>query len=130
MKKILHTFLAICFSILAFSQPSEDYNAWQTYFQNGTNYYNYQELDKAANAFNNAFNIAEEIFEVVSNEFMSTAYSYAVILVQLEQNDLAQEPMEKAIIGLKALYGETNEQTFFFSVNFCSEGHPKIGCIN
>ena len=110
MKKILHTFLAICFSILAFSQPSEDYNAWQTYFQNGTNYYNYQELDKAANAFNNAFNIAEEIFEVASNEFMSTAYSYAVILVQLEQNDLAQEPMEKAIIGLKALYGETNEQ--------------------
>lgn len=110
MKKILHSFLAICFSILAFSQRSEDYNKWQTYFQNGTNYYNYQELDKAANAFKNAYILAEEIFEVASNEYMSTAYSYAVILVQLEQNDFAQEPMEKAIIGIKALYGETNEQ--------------------
>jgi len=110
MKKILHTFLGICFSILAFSQSSEDYNDWQTHFQNGTNYYNNQDLNQAANAFKNAFNLAEKIFEVASNEFMSTAYSYAIILVQLEENDLAQKPMEKAIISIKALYGETNEQ--------------------
>lgn len=110
MKTIKFTFFALYFSFIAFSQNDEDYNKWQEHIENGNYYFSYQELDKAANSYKNALNLANKIFEVESNEYMTTAYSYAVVLVQTEKNDLAQEPMEKALIGLKALYGETNEQ--------------------
>ena len=110
MNKTIHTLFAICFSILAFSQSDKDYNTWQKLLANGNNYFSYQQLDNAAKEYKKALSLADKIFKVESDEYWTTAYSYAVVLYQTERSNLAQEPMEKAISSLKALYGETNEQ--------------------
>ncbi|BAO74633.1 CHAT domain-containing protein [Winogradskyella sp. PG-2] len=103
------TILLLLSLFIGTSQNTDDYNKWSQNFQNGSSYYSLESFSQAEDEFEKAYNLAKKLFETNSEEFINTAYSYAIVLVQAEKNNDAREPMEKAIIGIKSLYGEKSE---------------------
>ena len=106
--------LALLFLILQSltlnAQSQDDYDNWNQSLAQGTQYYNLQAFDQSVFEFETAYDIALKLFEIDSQEFVSTAYSYAVVLVQIEDNARAQAPMEKALEGIQKLYGDKSQE--------------------
>ena len=103
------SFLLSLLVCLAFGQNEEDYNKWYECLNEGSQHYSMQSFSQAEDEFSKAYKLANSLFDINSEEFINTAYSYAIVLVQVENNKKAREPMEKALSGMKNVYGETSE---------------------
>lgn len=108
--KIKLTLILLLQALALLSQDTESYNSWSENVNSGVQDLNMQYFDSAESKLENAYKIAKSIFEENSEELSTTAYYYAVVLVQSENNKKAQEPMEKAVEAFKLIYGETSEQ--------------------
>jgi len=103
------TFLSVLSLFIGTSQNTEDHNNWSQNFENGASYYSMESFSQAEDVFSDAYILAKTLFKVNSEEFINTAYYYAITLFQIEKYKSARQPMEKAIIGIKSFYGETSE---------------------
>ncbi|AFU68176.1 TPR repeat and CHAT domain containing protein [Psychroflexus torquis ATCC 700755] len=111
-KKINLSFLIIFlfFQSNTFAQTDKGNNDWNESLNTGIQALNTKSFNSAESELKKAYRIAISVFDENSENLTTTAYYYAITLMQLDKNIEAQEPMEMALTGFKFLHGETSEQ--------------------